>query len=333
MKNYLFILLVFSILTLVSCSNGNKQQDDPLPSWNETSIKKSIMEYITQTAQNIPVDDRIAVFDMDGTILCEKPLWFEMCMAVKGLNEKSAADPGLLKYKEFQYAQKLAVNPADTSVTNHWGNYIDSMVWKAYTGADHEAYIDSAHAYLKRTINSKYNMPLADLFYQPMLELIELLKANEFKVYIVSGSVSGVIWSVCPQVTNLSRAQLIGTTQNLDIPRYDTAERKTKFIIKAGASGNKNLGDGKSLNIYTQIGKIPVFAFGNSTGDFGMLRLTATSKYPHAEYLLNHDDSIREYAYPPYYAKRDTAWRDTVAKYKWNLVNMSREFKTVWMKK
>jgi hypothetical protein len=171
------------------------------------------------------------------------------------------------------------------------------------------------------------------MFYQPMLELIEFLKSNQFKVYVVSGSVRGVIWSVCPQITRLNREQLIGSTQNLDKPKYFPTENKTKFIIKPGTSGNKNNGDGKSLNIYNQIGKIPVFAFGNTTGDFGMFRLTSTSKYTHAEYLLNHDDPMREYAYPPYYSERDTTWLDTLVKNKWKLVNMSGEFKTVWMKK
>lgn len=324
-----------SLLLLFSSCNQAKQQGDPLPSWNNTDVKKSIVNYLENSVSSIPVDDRIAVFDMDGTIACETPLWFEMYAAVNGLNQQSAANPKLLKYPEYQYARKLAINPADTSVLNHWAypvNYIDSMVWKAYVGVDNEIYIDSARAYLSRTKDQKYHITLSDMFYQPMLELIQYLKAKQFTVYIVSGSVQGVIWSVCPQTIAFDREHLIGTYQILT-PSYDTTAKRTQFIISKGIFPPKDDKNGKSLNIYSHIGKVPVFAFGNTTGDFGMFHLTSTSKYPNVEYLLNHDDSTREYAYPPYHGAADTTWQDTLRNNRWYQVNMSTEFKTVWMTK
>lgn len=310
---------------------------DPLPSWKNTPIKKSIIQYVQISARKIPAVDRVAVFDMDGTIACETPLWFEMYAAVDGLNKKSAADPELLKYPEYQYAKKLAVNPADTSVTNNWVNfrkqpyynYIDSMVWKAYDGVDHETYVQSARSYLLRNRNAKYDIILSDMFYQPMLELITYLRANRFTVYVVSGSVQGVIWSVCPQTIKLDRNHLIGTRQIIS-PIYKADERRTSFVIKKGIFPSKDDKDGKSINIYSQIGKVPVFAFGNTNGDFGMFHLTSTSKYPHIELLLNHDDPVREYAYPPYHGDVVEHWQDSLKVNHWKLVNMSKEFRTVW---
>lgn len=309
---------------------------DPLSSWNNTDIKKSLLAYVERSAKAIPIDDRIAVFDMDGTIACETPLWFEMYAAVNGLNQQSAINPALLALPEYQFAQKLTINPNDTSVTNHWvtdsTNYIDSMVWKSYAGINHEAYIDSAYSYLSRTKNQKYDLILSDMFYQPMVELIQFLKENQFSVYIVSGSIQGVIWSVCPQTIGLERSHLIGTRQIL-APVYKMDGYKTYFIIKKGIYQPKDDKDGKSLNIYSHIGKVPVFAFGNTTGDFGMMHLTSTSPYPNMELLLNHDDQEREYAYPPYHGKAVPAWQDTLILNDWTQVDMSVEFKTVWMTK
>jgi phosphoserine phosphatase len=336
--------IIYSILIILLILNNscyqekktNVSQGDPLPSWNNTPIKQSILSYLNDSIAKIRVADRIAVFDMDGTIACETPLWFEMYAAVKGLNDQSKSNPKLLLQKEYQYAVKLAINPFDTTLINHWAypiNSIDSMVWKAYAGVNNEVYVDSAKAYLSRTKSKdpRFNMLLVNQFYQPMLELLQLLKQKEFTIYVVSGSMQGVIWSTCPQTIGFDRTHLIGTTQIL-APIYKPLEKKTLFVIQKGIFPPKDDKDGKSLNIYSHIGKIPVFAFGNTTGDFGMFRLTSTSKYPNAEYLLNHDDSIREYAYPPYHGAADTTWQQTMKLNGWKQADMSKEFKTVWMK-
>jgi len=336
MKTIYLILIILFIFNN-SCNQENKtnvSQMDPLPSWNNTLIKQSILGYLNDSITKIPVADRIAVFDMDGTIACETPLWFEMYAAVKGLNDQSKSDPLLLKQKEYQFAVKLAINPFDTSVINHWGPYIDSMVWKAYVGYDNEAYVDSAHAYLSRTKSKDprfTNMALTNMFYQPMIELLNYLKEKQFSIYVVSGSVQGVIWSTCPQTIGFDREHLIGTIQ-LDSAVYVPSRKKTEFIIKKGIYQPKDDKDGKSQNIYSRIGKVPVFAFGNTNSDFGMFRLTSTSKYPNAEYLLNHNDSAREYFYLPWHGSPDPNWQKTMKENGWNQVDMLKEFKTVWMK-
>lgn len=325
--------LALMLLTLAACQPKTQPTtQDPLSAWSDTSIKKSIVAYLTDSIASIPVEDRIAVFDMDGTIACETPLWLEMYAAVNGLNDQSKNNPALLKQKEYEYAALLAINPFDTMVHNHWGPYIDSMVWKAYANIDNEVYIDSARVYLERTKSKDprfTNIPLANLFYQPMLQLLQYLKEKQFTIYIVSGSVQGVIWSTCPQTIGFDRQHLIGTVQK-DTAIYDTVAKKTMFVIQKGIYQPKNNNDGKSQNIYTRLGKVPVFAFGNTTGDFGMFRLTSTSPHPHACYLLNHDDSIREYSYLPWHGDPDTTWQQTMQQNRWNTVSMSTDFKQVW---
>lgn len=331
-----FLFLVLGLF-LASVLNSPAQTNDPLPSWKNSTMKTSILDFVMQKAVTIPDSNRIAVFDMDGTIACEAPLWFEMYVAINGLNQQWQSNPNLLINTEYQYARFLNSNPFDTLITHYWAsskvNYVDSMVWKAYAGYDNEIYIDSARAYLTRTKSkdTRFDLYLADLFYQPMLELINLLKSKNFSVYIVSGSVQGLIWSICPQTIGFERDHLIGTTQILN-PGYDPNNKVTRFFIQKGIFSPKNDKDGKSKNIYSHIGKVPVFAFGNTTGDFGMFNLTSTSPYPNVSYLLNHDDP-REYVYPPWHGTGMPAWQDTMAIHHWNIVNMSENFKTIWMKK
>lgn len=322
-KNRILLLFVFAIIA--SCK---PVAFDPLPSWNDTPEKNKIIDFIENVVPQIPVEDRLAVFDMDGTIACESPLWMEMYCAVQGLCMQVGKDSSLLQYPMYQYAMKLRENPKDTSVTNHWGSSIQDMVQNAFKTWDNEAYISFCTSYLDTAMNRDYNITLAKTFYPPMLELLTYLKANNFDVYIVSGSIQGLIWSVCPNIIGFDRQHLIGTAQSMD-PVYHTGQN-TAFILKPEIFLPSNNNDGKSQNIYKHIGKTPVFAFGNTTGDWGMFHLTSTNTLPNISFLLNHDDSTREYVYPPWHGAPCDTWKDTMSTYGWNIVNMAENFKTVF---
>ncbi|MGL5226886.1 MAG: hypothetical protein ACRC77_01715 [Bacteroidales bacterium] len=338
MRSYLYFLLMLAAFFLCESCDDKKDKDhekdkkDPLPSWNDTQIKSQLIDYVKKAKNEIPKDDRVAVFDMDGTIACEAPLWFEMAIAVQGMVDQLKQDPALISKTEYKYAQLLSQNPNDTTVTNHWVvdgvNYLDSIVLKAFAGKTSEEYISYAKNYLTTTQAPRFDRPYAQLFYQPMLELLEYLDDAKFKVYIVSGSLSGTVWSICPQTLDMDRDQLIGTRQ-VKIPVY--GPEGAKFVLQKNIYQPKNDGNGKSVNIYDQIGKIPVFAFGNTAGDFGMFHLASSSPYPHMALMLNHDDPEREYAYPPYHGKAVPAWQDSMRVNSWITVDMKSEFKTVWM--
>lgn len=329
------LTMFLATMFLFSCHPKSVDPIDPLPSWNQTEIKQQLTDYISVKAANIPEEDRIAVFDMDGTISCETPLWFEMAVAVQGMVDQLENDSSLIQYREYQYAKKLSENPADTTVLNHWVvngiNYLDSIILKSYYQMDHELYIQYASNYLTRVEAPKYGLVYADMFYQPMLELIEYLKANKFQIYIVSGSIQGVVWSICPQTIGFDRQHLIGTSQVLS-PVY-SKDKEASFIIEKSIYQPKNDGDGKSKNIYTRLGKVPVMAVGNTTGDFGMFHLVSTSKYPHLAMMINHDDGEREYIYEPYHGTAVPNWQDSLRINNWLQADMSKEFKTMWKTK
>ena len=324
------LLLLFTVIAGALLLSGCTLQTggDPLPSWNDTGMKSKIIDFVENKVPDIKIEDRLAVFDMDGTIACEAPLWLEMYCAVQGLCMQVEKDSSLLSQTIYQYAVKLNEDPKDTSVMNNWGPYISTMVHTAFDGWDNEAYINFSSNYVKKATQPDYGMPLDQTFYPPMLELLTYLKNNGFQIYIVSGSLQGLLWSVCQDAIGFDRSHLIGTRQQM-VPVYSPGE-KTEFMLQPAIWEPNNNNNGKALNIYSYIGKTPVFAFGNTTGDFGMFHLTSTNPLPNISFLLNHDDGGREYAYEPWHGKGMPAWRDTMAVNGWNIVDMSSNFKVVF---
>jgi phosphoserine phosphatase len=331
-KINILILLVVSV-ALISCKTNTvkKTNSSVLVSWADGEIKSKIIDFVQRDTIDIPVKDRIAVFDMDGTIACESPLWFEMYCAVAKLNDALAQDSSLIQNKSYMYAKMLSENPADTAVLNNWvtneANYIDSMVWKAFEGCDHEDYVDYCTKYLTTTKNKDKDLVLGNMFYKPMLELITYLQDNQYQVYIVSGSLQGVIWSVVPLKTTLKkRDMLIGSSQIL---KPDYSNNKTRFIIQNGIYAPKNVNAGKSDNIYARLGIQPVFAFGNTTDDFDMLQYAITNKHKGIGLLLNHNDP-REYIYPPYHGKAEPKWKEKIDSFGGIVVDMKKTFINLW---
>lgn len=329
-KLILILIILIAGALITSCLRTHYIKEDPLSDWNNTPIKAKVIDFVQNEGPKIPQKDRIAVFDMDGTLACEAPLWFEMYSAVQGLNRQIQKDSSLLKTPMYQYASKLNKNPDDSSVFKVWGPSIQTMIKTAFKGWSNEEYIQFTRNYLDTAMNRKYHVPLIKTFYPPMLQLISYLKKNGFDVYIVSGSLQGLMWAVAPQATGFDRTHLIGTRQAMK-PEYING-KETRFILEPSIFTPSNNGNGKAIDIYTQVGKTPVFAFGNTTGDWGMFRLTSTNTLPHISFMLNHDDAQREYAYKPWHGRGMPGWQDTMAVHHWNIVSMKKNFKVVFEK-
>ena len=328
------IAAMAAALIMTACAGGVSEKNngsDPMPSWNDTPVKKQIVDYLEEQSAQIPEEDRIAVLDMDGTIICEHPLWCEMAVASQKMADRLKENPGLAKYKSYLYAEKLTKNPSDTSVINNWfadgNNYLDSIIYRAFDGVSQEEYVSYARKYIMETPIRKYDIPYGEAFYKPMLELIDYLRSKKFDVYIVSGSMQGMVWAAVPEELGFDRQHLIGSCQQT-VVKY--GKDGASFVIQNDVLQPKNNGDGKSINIFNRLGKIPVVAIGNTTGDFGMFRLASTSRYPHFAMMINHDDAEREFKYNPYYDKVKPAWEDTVRANGWIQADMSKEFKVVF---
>ena len=328
MKIRNILLSAIAALTMGCSSHRNEQL---LPSWNDTPVKQKLVEFITHQADKIPVDHRIAVVDMDGTLICERPFGIETMVSIHRLLQQGETDEAVRQTVEYDYARRLAVNPRDTSVLNHcWDNgqnYLQNIILKPFHGADFEEYIDFARNCLNREKNADYHKTYADMVYQPMIELVEALKEKEFEIYVVSGSMEGIVWSICPQMIGAERDHLLGIRHPKRVER--TSDGKLKLVLEGEMLKPVNDYDGKIVNIYDHIGKMPTVAIGNSYSDFGMFHMVEASPHPHLALLLHHDDAEREYEYSPCWDSR-VNWQDTLRAYQWLQADMSKEFKVVW---
>ena len=328
-KNIIAATLIGTTLSCVS-----HEEKATLPSWNDTPVKEKLLNFINNDIKQIPIEDRIAVFDMDGTLVCEKPWGIETVVSIHRLLEQGKNDSTVRASVEYQYAKKLHVNPRDTSVLNHTyengQNYLANIILKPFDGADKEEYIKFATDCLNTAVHADHHLRYADMFYQPMLELVDALKAKQFQIYIVSASMQGIVWSICPQELGLKRDHLIGIRHPKQVAF--SPDGQISYKIKAGMMSPVNSYEGKTINIYDHIGKMPVLAVGNAYSDFGMFHMTECSTFPHLALLLHHDDAEREYVYSPTHGG-NINWQDTLQHYNWLQADMSKEFKVVWKTK
>ena len=305
------------------------QQNDVLPTWNDTPVKERLLSFLNDSVDAIPVTDRIAVFDMDGTLVCEKPWGIETMVSIYRLIEQGEKDAAVRETVEYQYAQKLSVNPTDTSVLHHLydhgQHYPYNIIMKPFDGADCEEYVEFANKCLNTKVHTEKGLVFADMFYQPMLELVEALKAKQFQIYVVSASMQGIVWSICPQKLGLERDHLIGIRHPKQVSFPEGGP--VRYTVRSGMLSPTNDYAGKALNIYDRIGKNPVVAVGNAYNDFGMFHMAECSAYPHLALLVHHDDAEREYVYEPTHSVN---WQDTIKHYNWVQADMSKEFKKIF---
>lgn len=322
------VLLALSATHPCLCQQA-AEVGDPLSQWSNTANKKAIVSFVSQVSDPgsksfVRASDRIAVFDMDGTIICERPLWIEMNVAQDYLYGKLKEDPELLKIPIYKTVEAYHEDPLDPERIQALMDYAELIMTYAFAGWAQQGYMEYVRLYIQNEQNPDYNIPLKETFYRPMLELIDFLLSKEFQVYVVSGSEQSLIWSVCDGTVPLGKSNQIGTRMELH-PSY---ECQGLFVRGSVYLKPKNLKDGKTQSIYYHIGKRPIFAFGNTNDDFDMLSYASTNS-PHIALLLDHDDQRREYDYPCSTTKQ--AWREVAHTNQWCWVSMREDFKSVFV--
>lgn len=283
----LFVAAAVSVLPLASLA-------DPLPSWNDTDTKTAIIEFVENVTtpgldSYVTPEDRIAVFDNDGTLWAEQPAYFQLLYALDILREKSGADPGVLTSDVLKAA-------AAGDMEGMMAGGVDGLVeiinvsHGAITPADFET---SAFEWLTTTPHPTTGVPFAEMIYQPMLELLSYLRDEGFATYIVSGGGIDFIRSIADEAYGIPPWQVVGTEGNTSY----SAESGTPTIMKDGGVTFIDDKEGKPVGIMRHIGKRPIFASGNSDGDFAMLEWTTAGAGPRFGMLLHHTDAAREFAY------------------------------------
>ena len=294
------LLIIFT--TLFSCTPASNK--DYFTYWNENSkVVTELTSFVKEaTDQNsskfIPVEERIAVFDMDGTIFCETdPTYYEYLMTfdvvLNNYDKNNSYDVQLVK--EINEVLRTGVVSDELELKLSREEYI------YFVNKPISEYVDYVKSYLDRDTKSYKNMKIKDMLYKPMLEVIEYLQANEFTVYIVSGTERNFVRTVVCEGAGIHPNHVIGmdftiktSKQGNEINSVHQFTRNEDMII-AGPAANINIKTNKVIAINEEIGMYPVLAFGNSTGDFSMMEYTLKNdKYDSKCFMVLCDDNVRE---------------------------------------
>jgi len=301
---------------------------DPLPSWNDTSPKKEILAYVdVVTDKNnsafIPVKDRIAVFDNDGNLWSEQPAYFQFFFAMDRVKEMAKDHP---KWKNEQPFKAVLEDDMKT-LAKGGEEALIKLIMATHTGITTEEFAQDVKNWISTAKHPTKNVTYDKLVFQPMLELLQYLRANDFKTYIVSGGGVDFMRAFVTEIYGIPEEQILGT------------RLKTEFDYNDGHPVINRLPDvdfvddkeGKPLNIQKIIGKKPVFSSGNSDGDLAMMQWTASNKYKSFMLYVHHTDAEREWAYD-----RDShvggldKGLDQALKDGWTVIDMKNDWKVIY---
>ena len=322
------------MLISASCKNEKaipvetSSQPGALNSWNDGASKERILSYVTTITDPdhrdfIPEQDRIAVFDNDGTLWAEQPAYFQLFFAMDRIKELAKDRPEWKTEEPF----KSVLNNDMKSFSEQGLEGLLKVVMASHAGMDSETFEKEVQRWISSARHPQKDVPYTQLVYQPMLELLDLLRANGFKVYIVSGGGIDFMRATLTEVYQIPEEQIIGSRLKTTF-HYDNGACR---IVREPELEFINDKEGKPLNIQKIIGKKPVFAAGNSDGDLAMLRWTASNDYKTHQLYVHHTDSIREWAYDrdSHIGKLDKGL-DQALKDQWNLVDMAKDWNSVF---
>lgn len=299
-------------------------QDDPLPSWNDDSLKASIIAYVKSVTTDgistfVPTEDRIATFDNDGTLWCEKPLiqgFFAMYRAKKMIEKNPAL-------KQKQPFKAIASNDMNY-IKNMSEQDLIKLVVVTHTGTTEEEYEKEVADFFANA-KAPNGKSIADLVYKPQVELLQYLRANGFKTYICSGGTVDFMRAISTKYYGIPPDQVIGSTF-VYVYKDSAGINDIYRTPKLNTFNDKQV---KPVSIQYHIGKRPIFACGNEGGggDIYMLRFSQGSKYPSYQLIVNHDDKDREY----YYQEKDNKSLNWAKKFGWNIVSMKGNWKSIFV--
>jgi len=315
--------------TLVLRSAPSWAQGDPLPSWNDGPNKQSILDFVTRTTTPgsrdwVPVPERIATFDNDGTLWTEQPMYFQMIFA---LDRVKALAP---RHPEWRTAEPFrSILAGDRNQLAGLGEKgLLEAVAATHAGITTEAFRKTVLDWLATARHPRFKRPYTDLIYQPMTELLAWLRANQFKTYIVSGGGVEFMRPWTERTYGIPPEQVVGSS---GVTKYVMTAPDKPVLMKEAKVEFIDDGPGKPVGINHFIGRRPCFAFGNSDGDQQMLEWTAAGEGLRYMGLVHHTDAVREYAYDRNspIGRLDKAWDEAVRR-KWTVVDMKNDWKVIY---
>jgi phosphoglycolate phosphatase-like HAD superfamily hydrolase len=301
---------------------------DPLPSWNDGPNKQRITDFVravtTEGGQDfVPPAERIAVFDNDGTLWAEYPLYTQVRFVFDRIRALAPTHP---EWKDRQPYQSVIAGDLKGAMAGGAKGLFE-LVLAAQSGTTTTEFEDIVREWIAAAEDPRFKRPYTELSYQPMQEVMRYLRANGFKTFIVSGGTVEFMRAFAEPVYGIPAEQVIGTRQKLAYAAED-GQPTVKMLPELEFNDD---GPGKPIAIAALVGRRPIAAFGNSDGDFQMLQWTTAGKGARLGMIVHHDDAEREYAYD-----RNTSigkLAEGLDKYRamgWGLISMKSDWKVVF---
>lgn len=315
-------------LSAALATTGASGQSDPLPSWNDTAPKAAIVEFVEKASKKgspdfVPEPERIAVFDNDGTLWIEHPMYVQLAFALDRVKAEAPNHPEWATTQPFQAA--LEGDMKALAAAGEKG--LMELIMATHAGMTVTQFQEVVTDWIATERDPRFKKPYTELVYQPMLELLAYLRANGFKTFIVSGGGIEFMRPWSEKVYGIPPEQVVGSSI------------KTTFEMKDGAPTLFRLPQvnfiddktGKPVGIQQHIGRKPIAAFGNSDGDLEMLQWTTLADGARFGLIVHHTDAEREYAYDrkSQFGHLDKAL-DAAAINKWTVVDMKNDWKTIF---
>ena len=301
---------------------------DPLPSWNDTGSRRAIVAFVERVTKEgspdfVPIPERIATFDNDGTLWAEQPIYVQLQFVIDRVKALAPKHPEWSTREPF--ASLLKGDMAGVAATGEKGAM--AMLVATHTGMTTEEFSGSVSNWIATARHPKTGRLYTEMVYQPMLELLTYLRAHSFKTFIVSGGGVEFMRPWTEQVYGIPPEQVVGSSVEM---KFEMRDGKP-VLIKLPAIDLVDDKEGKAVGIQRQIGRRPIAAFGNSDGDLQMLQWTTAGPGPRFALVVHHDDAGREWAYDraSHIGQLDKAWDEAVAK-GWTVVSMKQDWRTIF---
>ena len=301
--------------------------------WNDTPTKQAILDFVAKvTDQNktsyVPPEERVAVFDNDGTLWSEKPLQPQFDFVLRRLATMAEKDPSLRHQQPWQAAYEKHNAWFSDTVVNHYHGDDSGMkvlmggVVKAFGDMTVEAFEKIAADFMHQTQHPSLGISYMEVAFKPMVELLGYLEANGFTTYIVSGGGRDFMRPVTQTLYGIPPERVVGSafTESFQV------DDQGAHIMRGAGIDFVDDGPAKAVHIWDRIGRRPIFAAGNANGDIPMLQYTDTNAQASLSLLVNHDDADREFDYT---AGAEDALK-MAQKRNWVVVSMKDDFKTVF---
>jgi phosphoglycolate phosphatase-like HAD superfamily hydrolase len=306
-----------------------------LPSWNEGVAKQAIFDFVRATTDRsspsyVPPEERVAVFDQDGTLWVEHPMYSQVIYCLDRVPAVVAKRPDLKNVEPF----KTVLSGNREAIAKLPMRDLEKILAATLTGMPVEEFNAEAKKWLETARDPRWKRPYTELAYQPMLEVLRFLRDNGFKTYIVTGGGQDFVRVYAERVYGIPPEQVVGTA---GATKFSYAKDGKPFLTKEPRLLLNDNNAGKPEGIHLMIGRRPQAAFGNSTGDREMLEWTAAGPGARLKMLVLHDDATREYAYGPAAGLPDTrvgtfppALFDEAKKNGWTVISMKNDWKRIF---